>query len=396
MNLIRKLYKRIKTHGFVNTVVLIYTKILALASSDFHYVENDEFILYDELDAINKDSKNSKTANWIIPDIGIGSGGHLNIFRFIQFLERNGYICTIAIVGSHKFDSSEYYQSLIKKNFFALRAKVVFGVEDLPPAKFTFATSWITAYYLRKFQNTSLKLYFLQDFEPDFYPKGSEYDFALKTYSFGYIGVCAGGWLAEKFSSEFGMSCYSYNFSYDKEIYKIKKHITREKITKIFCYFRPQTPRRGSKTTLLALALVAQKYNDVEFVFAGYSGSLKEVFAYKHQNLGVVAINKLPDVYNACDIALCLSFTNLSLLPLELMACGCAVVSNKGSNVEWLLNSQNSVLVDSDPKSIAEGIGSLIEDKNKLKNLVTRAQKFASTTDWNDGFSVVLSQLEKI
>ena len=42
---------------------------------------------------------------WVIPNFGFGSGGHLNIFRFISMLAKRGYKQHIVIVGSHGWRS---------------------------------------------------------------------------------------------------------------------------------------------------------------------------------------------------------------------------------------------------------------------------------------------------
>lgn len=48
---------------------------------------------------INFSEVNPKTINWFIPAVGKGSGGHLNIFRFIKNLEALGFESRIVIVG---------------------------------------------------------------------------------------------------------------------------------------------------------------------------------------------------------------------------------------------------------------------------------------------------------
>ena len=67
-------------------------------------------------------SGEEKTINWFIPDFGIGSGGHLNIFRFIQMLEKEGYKSTICIVGAHRHESPFQARALISEHFFKLQA----------------------------------------------------------------------------------------------------------------------------------------------------------------------------------------------------------------------------------------------------------------------------------
>jgi O-antigen biosynthesis protein len=322
-----------------------------------------------------------KTINWFIPDFGIGSGGHLNIFRYISMLEKKGFTNTICIVGDHRYSSGDEARDVICQNFFKLDAKVVIGVENLPPANCSFATSWITAYTLRGFSKTKHKFYFVQDFEPAFYAHGSEYNFAEETYKFGFIGICSGTWLSEKLSKNYGMQCHSIGFSYDYDLYQQTHRREPEKL-RVFCYIRPPTIRRGLESSLLALSLVGERMPEVEFIFAGWDmGSY--YFPYEHLNAGLCTLAELPDLYSQCDAALVFSYTNLSLLPLELMACGSIVVSNKAPNTTWLLNNDNSVIPESaSPRAIADAIIDILENPEKRKKLAAKAKTFAKSTSW--------------
>ena len=336
----------------------------------------------------------AKTINWLIPDFGIGSGGHLNIFRYVSHLEQYGYDCRIVIVGHHRHKSTEAAAQEIREHFFPLQAEVHFGDVGYPSSVFSFATSWITAYYLRPIENTRHKLYFVQDFEPYFYPHGSEYAFAEATYGFGFTAVTAGQWLHQKMTRDYKASGMSLGFSYDRNLYK--QHPRREPaLRRVFCYVRPPTVRRGLESAFLALDLVGKALPDVKFIFAGWDVSDFE-FRHEHLNAGLVPIPQLPDLYSQCDVALVLSFTNASLLPLELMACGCCVVSNSGDNVEWLLSSSNSALSAPDPESLAKTIVELLIDDNRRARLQRSAKEFAESTSW-ENYSMSLHEfLEKL
>lgn len=327
---------------------------------------------------LNISSQNS--INWLIPDFGIGSGGHLNIFRFIYFLEKCGFKNNICIVGSHRHTCASSAKALIDQHFFKLQAEVYFGIDTLPCAEFCFATGWTTAYFLRYFNKTKHKLYFVQDFEPSFYAKGSEFSFAEQTYRFGFIGICAGGWLASKLSNDYGMSTHALSFSYDRDLY-YPRPVERSRKRRIFCYIRPPTVRRGFETALIALDIVGKKNPDIEFIFAGWDMS-DISFNHTFINLGCISLEELPEIYSKCEIALVLSYTNLSLLPLEIMACGCVVVSNEGPNVEWLLNSDNSQLSPSNPIVIADIIMDLLSDPEKLSFLRQKGLEYAKSTSW--------------
>lgn len=342
-----------------------------------------DFVCYPDMGIMDGALPESATnvINWLIPDFGIGSGGHLNIFRFIKLLEKSGYKNNICLVGSHRHSSAHNAKELINKHFFELKADVYLGVEELPVAEFSFATGWTTAYFLRNFNRTKHKLYFVQDFEPYFYANGSEFAFAEQTYKFGFTGVCAGGWLATKLSNDYGMTTRAISFSYDRELY-YPRELERAPKKRIFCYFRPPTIRRGLETALMALDIVGRNNPGVEFLFAGWD---MNDFKFNHSftNAGLLSLEELPDIYSKCDIALVLSFTNLSLLPLEIMACGCVVVSNEGPNVEWLLNSENSELSSCDPVELAKAINGLLADDSKIVSLREKGILYAESTDWS-------------
>lgn len=74
--------------------------------------------------------------------------------------------------------------------------------------------------------------------------------------------------------------------------------------------------------------------------------------------------------------------TNLSLLPLELMACGCVVVSNRGENVEWLLNDDIAVLADGTPEALAEAICGQLEDDAGRCARSERSEALARRQTW--------------
>lgn len=105
-----------------------------------------------------------------------------------------------------------------------------------------FATSWITAYPVRNARVDAAKFYFVQDFEPWFFPVGTDSVLAENTYRFGLYGITAGRWLAQKLSADYGMECDHYEFGSDFGRYSYTNSGRR---SKIFFYARPVTARRG-------------------------------------------------------------------------------------------------------------------------------------------------------
>lgn len=331
----------------------------------------------------NLDEKevDTRTINWFIPPFGQGSGGHLNIFRFIHFLEKQGFRCNV-IVDTQGTSSLEadVAKRQINDWFFKIAADVYVGAVNAPRAYFAVATGWQSAYAVRNFQSTIRKLYFVQDFEPYFYAPGSEYVFAEQTYRFGFVGLTAGTWLKYKLNEAYGMETHALSFSYDADRYRLMPR--REPgIKRVFFYARPPTQRRAFELGLLVLDELTRRMPHVKVIFAGWDISGYQI-PFEHLNAGVLTLDELPDLYNQCDAALVLSFSNLSLLPLELMACGTPVVSNKGPWVEWLLNNNNSILCDPTVEALVDGLVKVLVDTDLHAQIRVEGLKTVSSTSW--------------
>jgi len=268
----------------------------------------------------------------------------------------------------------------IRRHFFPLRSQVLLGLDELPACEFAVATGWDTAYAVRAFSGAQHKLYFVQDYEPHFYPVGSESVLAENTYRFGFFGITAGHWLANKLAREYGMSTHPVGFGVELDRYRRLPRREPE-IRRVFFYARPPTPRRAFEIGLLVLNAVWERLPDVQFVLAGWDTAGYHI-PFPHLACGTVALDDLPDLYSQCDAALVLSLTNASLLPLELMASGCAVVSNRGANVEWLLNDDVVVLAESSPERLADAVCTLLQDNERRHALSQRAEVFARSQTW--------------
>lgn len=181
-----------------------------------------------------------------------------------------GYTSGIVIVKPDKHQRAERARDDIRQHF-PLQAQVYMGADGLPPCEFAIATGWDTAYMVRAFQGAVRKLYFVQDFEPSFYAIGSESVLAENTYRFGFSGITAGGWLAEKLRAEYGMRTHAVGFGVEQERYQQLSR--REPKSSGYFYARP-TPRRAFRLGLLVLNAVWRRLPQTQFVLAelGYRG----------------------------------------------------------------------------------------------------------------------------
>jgi len=295
----------------------------------------------------------SPTVNWVIPTFGEG-GGLRTIFRFVQFLEGHGFRQRVyeMPVGRPPRSSREELRALIRRSFGLSLRDVYLDFEEMQPSDITFATSWHTAYPVLKFDATRKKCYFVQDFEPFFAPVGTESALAENTYRFGFHGVTAGRWLREKLAADYGMTCDYFDLAVDRRVYFPKEMGARRKL---FFYARPATPRRGFELGVKALEIFHARNRGYEIVVAG--GDVDGgTFPFPVTNVGYVSEEKLNDLYNQSAAALVISLTNCSLLPLEIMATGCPVVTTIGDNNEKVLPPDSAILATPSPQHLAQAL----------------------------------------
>lgn len=406
MKRIKKGLKVIKDSGLINGSKIILNKMQnkdTLNNPNSTSSQKDLFQFYEYIyfnankaSFLPKDFKNIKLL-WFIPDFGIGSGGHLNIFRMIFNLSKLGIKSDIAICANSQWIDASIAKEMIDRHFFKLDSQIIIlknkgDIDELNNYHVAMATSWQTAYYVNTFTKCYKKAYFVQDFEPYFYPHGSSYIFAENTYGFGFYGITAGSWLSTKLAKEYNMKCDSFSFSYDRDLYF--KHERREDKKRVFFYARPPTDRRAFELGLIALKKLCDKNPDIEVVLAGWDTSEYNI-PFNHFNPGVVALNELSHLYSQCDVALVLSFTNLSLLPLELLASGCPVVTNSGENNSWIDEEKKIfVYAENSVENIVDTLNNVINNKIAIDKQYI--ETFLQKTSWEKEARVVYESLRNL
>lgn len=302
---------------------------------------------------------------WLIPQPFEGSGGHRNIFRAIRFLGEFGHECVIHVVpDNHRFANGDEIATFIADEFFDVGAKVILGTDDVTYGDIMVSTFWTTA-YIAKANNdrTTLQIYFLQDFEPMFYPMGTEYVRAMATYGFGFYFITSGPWPLRMLQSTIGDHHGDFfRFPIDRSIYYPSDEPANSPPRVIF-FARPNMPRRCYPLGVSALTLVKQTHPDVEIVFYGDRAETFQHVPFPFTSLGMTdTIQELGDLYRTATVGLCFSTTNPSLVPFEMMASGCPVVDLAANgNVVNYGSSANAILTEPTPESLADGIRSVLD-----------------------------------
>lgn len=258
---------------------------------------------------------------------------------------------------------------------------------DLPAADAAIATLWSSAYPLLKMDAARAKFYFVQDFEPQFYPAGAASALVEQTYRFGLPGIVNTPGLADAYR-EYGNPAVSFVPAVDTHRYHPPVEPRPDDApVRVFFYARPSTPRNAFGLGLAALAKVKERFGErVEIVCAGEHWNPGQYGqADRIHNLGVLgSLEEVAALYRSCDVGLVFMLTkHPSYQPLEFMASGVATVSNTNPSTAWLLHDgDNCLLTPPAPTPVAERLGRLIEDADLRRRIAAAGLREIEKFEW--------------
>ena len=332
------------------------------------------------------------TIAWMSAPPGPGSGGHTTMFRLIAALEQAGHRCILYLRDRHGW-ALEQHEARIRAWWPWVQAEVRDAASGIEDAHGIFATAWETAYPVLVSPARGQRFYLVQDFEPAFYPAGSESLLAEATYRFGFHGVTAGRWLAPMLQDKYGMPADSFDFGRDL-CYAMDRQVAPEQRSGICFYSRPGTPRRAYELAVLALELFAKRHPEVEIHFYGLEGKRLPFAVTNH---GLRTPDQLNALYNRSVAGLVLSATNVSLVPHEMLAAGCIPVVNDADHNRVVLDNDHVAYAPASPFELARKLCELVERPlaERLAAAEAAAASVQSTT-WEDAGASVVRIVESV
>jgi glycosyltransferase involved in cell wall biosynthesis len=318
--------------------------------------------------------------NWVVMPAGAGSGGHTTLFRIIRYLDAHGYVNRVYFYNIHHVDH-QYYESILRHSY-GFHGHVANVDDGMESAHAIVATYWATAYPVFNARSKGKRFYFVQDFEPYFYPAGALSVLAESTYRMGFHAITAGRWLAEKLRAEFSMKADYFEFGCDTSRYNRLEGSQRSGIA---FYARSEVARRGFELGLMALNVFANRRPDIELHFYGDKmGKLPFAFV----NHGRVTPEQLNDIYNRCYAGLSLSLTNVSLVPHEMLAAGCIPVVNDAAHNRIVLDNPFVRYAPLNPHALASELEALVTMAD-FDGLSREAATSVHSTTWDDAGATV-------
>ena len=349
------------------------TEAEALMLADMCRLDDDRIARVAEAHAAVSGFRPVRTVNWFIPDIeNPFYGGIATIFRIAEHLRVNHGVENRFIVWSNPNEA--WFRSAIRAIFPGLASSPIMfhdgslgdGLAQLPSCDIAIATQWPTAYVVAAFPNAVRKFYLVQDFEPMFHPAGTLYALAEETYKLGLYGLCNTVSMGRFFREDYGGIGTHFVPAVDTEVFHALDRPVRhpDDPVQVFLYARPGHWRNCWELVSLALDELKATYGRrLKIVTAG-SWARPEDLGRGIDHLGLLDYRATGELYRSSDIGISLTVSpHPSYLPVELMACGVAVVAFDLPPGYWILDDEvDCLLARRTVPSLVRQVGRLVDD----------------------------------
>lgn len=299
--------------------------------------------------------KNTASIVWVVPGVTVGSGGMRTIVNAINELVSRGHQCTVLQHCEPGEGSLDPKSTLMKGYGLDPSVSVQASREYNGSPDCMVATWWATAYYVLQ-STAKTKAYFVQDFEPMFYA-ASEYMLAAeRTYSLGFEHIVIGRGLARKLRVEYNAAAFSFDFGVDFDVYR---SLGRERERAVCALYQPAKPHRCTALLETSLKILHAQAPDAKIYLYGSNEPCSLPFV---EHLGLLDLMQCNELYNKCSAGLCLSASNPSRIPFEMMAAGLPVVDLYGENTLYDYGDGAILLAECTPEALAGCMLQILDD----------------------------------
>jgi glycosyltransferase involved in cell wall biosynthesis len=266
------------------------------------------------------------------------------------------------------------------REFAPVQAPVFKGFADWYGADVAVATGWETVHPVLLLPHCRARAYLVNDHEPEFFATSAERLWAEDTYRRDLYCISASRWLCELLADRYGAPGTWFRLGVDHDTYR-PRPADRRRDTVIF-YARDFTPRRAVPLGVLALEELWRRRPDLRLVAFGQEDPLRVTFP--HESLGVASPADLAARYAEATVGLCLSLTNYSLVPQEMMACGLPCVDVTGASSETEFGRDGPAeLAEPNTVALADAIEILLSDEERWRRRSEAGLHFVEGADWD-------------
>ena len=314
---------------------------------------------------------------FILPAQTAGGGANIILSEALA-MQKMGVEVSIINLPSNRYDFEHSYQDVRVPIHYAQIDDIPAALQGYNAAIATFNPSvgWLAS--ARKKSADLIIGYYVQDFEPFFYPSESEsYRAALNSYSQipDMVRFTKTDWTRKTVENQAGVPCQVIGVDYEADLFLPRPRPDPEwpeRPLRIGAMIRPSSPRRGPALTMDLLQQASHHYgsrievrlfgtlpNDPGFL------TLRRDFAWRLA--GILNPGQVASFLNEVDLFVDFSsYQAMGLASLEAMACGAAViVPLEGGSTTFAIDGENSLVVDTSTREKCwAALQQLIEDHN--------------------------------
>lgn len=306
-----------------------------------------------------------KSVAWLIPSHVAGSGGIRTALVNAKALEALGHSTTIYTNQPHlsPAEARDRFAELYGVDFADVRPSWL----SLNEHGAWVATLWTTAQRLSSLPAGARRLYFIQDFEPWHYPVNSASLAAEWTYRQAFDCITIGRFLAHKLAAEYGKTAAYVDFGVDAAVYRPLPDAGGEKSV---CFvFQPDKARRCAELGIAALHMLRRIRPEVRIRLFGLAEDVALPLPESSEQLGFLSREECNALYNRSTVGFCLSATNPSRMPFEMMAAGLPVVDLWGPNTRYDFPDRSALLALPAPEALAQALVLVLDSELLRKRM---------------------------
>lgn len=333
----------------------------------------------------NEKPKQINKICFVVPEINPYSGGHTSIFRLATKLAEKGIDVTCLITGNQEDKEIKACAEILFKGY----KGSVYSYNTFDKTT-TFdcviATNVESVYYAKVLKG--YKIIFVQDYEPYFFEAGDSNLYAKKEYEMGYHLICLGPWnkrMIQQYTDSDSVIDF-VEFPYEPSEYKDcnKDYLKyKEKKELKLCVYIRQTPRRLPYFCQHIVCKLKDFFaKDGIKLSVLYFGEDKRVKYVGGENIGRKSRKELMELYAECDFGMVASYTNISLVPYEMIAAGLPIVEFKSGSFCDFFSEDSAFLYDFDDKKLYEQIKEAMRNPQILCDRNKRNQEKLKKLSW--------------
>lgn len=288
-------------------------------------------------------------------------GGNISVVELVQDLHAAGWEITVAVSSPHQPDLHDDLP--VPPRFYLGHEHFL---AQAPQADVVLATWWTTAYAALDLCQTRpglLPAYFVQDFEPWFYPEEFRYlrDCVAETYRLMPFCFAKTLWLCARIRDA-GGTASQVPPALDLQRFH---PVNEPPGDTVLAMVRPESPQRGFNTVKWLFEALHRARPGTHLIAFGSDEESAAHIDAPVDHRGRVPNNDMPALYRSARVFVeCSDFHGFGRTVAESLACGTPCVATSSGGVDaFLRDGENGVLVPSgDKESLLRAVLRILDD----------------------------------